>query len=231
MGTLNVLNAAKRAGVQKFVQTSTSEVYGTALSVPITEEHPLQGQSPYSASKIGADALAHSYWSSFGLPVVTLRPFNTFGPRQSLRAVIPTLLAQVIAGEDSVSLGSISPTRDFTYVDDTVSGFIAALSAHDLEGKTLNLGTGFEISIGDLVKLVGEVVGREIAVNVADERLRPPGSEVERLLSDNTKARTLMGWSPALAGLDGLKEGIARTMHWIEPFVKDGSIKTGAYVK
>jgi len=231
MGTLNVLNAAKRAGVQRFVQTSTSEVYGTALSVPITEEHPLQGQSPYSASKIGADALAFSYWSSFDLPVVTLRPFNTFGPRQSMRAVIPTLLAQVIAGEDSVSLGSTSPTRDFTYVDDTVSGFIAALSAQDVEGKTLNLGTGYEISIGDLVKLVGEVVGREIAVNVADERLRPPGSEVERLLSDNTKARTLMGWSPALAGLDGLKEGITRTMHWIEPFVKDGSIKAGTYVK
>ena len=164
MGTLNMLNASKRAGVGRFVHTSTSEVYGTALHVPISESHPLQGQSPYSASKIGADALAHSYWSSFNLPVVTLRPFNTFGPRQSLRAVIPTLLAQVIGGAESILLGSTLPTRDFTYVDDTVSGFVAAMHAEGVEGETINLGTGFEISIGDLVLLVEQVVGRRIEV-------------------------------------------------------------------
>jgi len=231
LGTMNMLNAARRAGVRRFVNTSTSEVYGTALHVPISEDHPLQGQSPYSASKIGADALAHSYWSSFDLPVVTLRPFNTFGPRQSLRAVIPTLLAQVIAGAESISLGSTLPTRDFTYIDDTVSGFIAAINAEGVEGETINLGTGFEISIGDLVRAVGEVVGRQIDVNVDPNRLRPPGSEVERLLSDNRKAQALLNWTPELSGIEGLKMGLSKTMDWLRPLVEDGRFQAGAYVK
>jgi len=231
VGTLNMLNASKRAGVRRFVHTSTSEVYGTALQVPISEDHPLQGQSPYSASKIGADALAHSYWSSFDLPVVTLRPFNTFGPRQSLRAVIPTLLAQVIGGADSISLGSTLPTRDFTYVDDTVSGFVAAMNSEGTDGQTINLGTGFEISIGDLVHLVEEIVGRRIDVNVDSERLRPEGSEVERLLSDNRKAQELLSWSPKLSGVEGLKKGLSLTMDWLRPLVEDGSVQAGPYVK
>ena len=231
MGTLNMLNASKRAGVGRFVHTSTSEVYGTALHVPISESHPLQGQSPYSASKIGADALAHSYWASFDLPVVTLRPFNTFGPRQSLRAVIPTLLAQVIDGAESISLGSTLPTRDFTYIDDTVSGFVAAMNSEGIDGQTINLGTGFEISIGDLVRLVGEVVGRRIEVNVDSERLRPAGSEVERLLSDNRKAQALLNWTPELSGLEGLKKGLILTMDWLRPLVEDGRFQAGTYVK
>jgi len=231
VGTLNMLNAAKRAGIKRFVHTSTSEVYGTALHVPISEDHPLQGQSPYSASKIGADALAHSYWSSFNLPVVTLRPFNTFGPRQSLRAVIPTLLAQVIDGAESISLGSTLPTRDFTYIDDTVSGFVAAMNSEGIDGQTINLGTGFEISIGDLVRLVEEVVGRRIEVNVDSERLRPAGSEVERLLSDNRKAQALLNWTPELSGLEGLKKGLILTMDWLRPLVEDGRFQAGTYVK
>jgi dTDP-glucose 4,6-dehydratase len=231
VGTLNLLNASKRAGVRRFVHTSTSEVYGTALHVPISEDHPLQGQSPYSASKIGADALAHSYWSSFNLPVVTLRPFNTFGPRQSLRAVIPTLLAQVIEGAESISLGSTLPTRDFTYIDDTVSGFVAAMNSEGIDGQTINLGTGFEISIGDLVRLVEEVVGKRIEVHVDSERLRPAGSEVERLLSDNRKAQALLSWTPKLSGVEGLKKGLRLTMDWLRPLVEDGRFKAGMYVK
>jgi len=231
MGTLNMLNAAKRAGVRRFVHTSTSEVYGTALHVPITEDHPLQGQSPYSASKIGADALAHSYWSSFDLPVVTLRPFNTFGPRQSLRAVIPTLLSQAIAGTGPISLGSTYPTRDFTYVDDTVSGFIAAINADGVEGQTINLGTGFEISIGDLVRLVGEIFGRQMDVSLETNRIRPAGSEVERLLSDNNKAKNMLSWTPKLSGIQGLKTGLIRTAEWLRPLVDDGRIQAGEYVK
>ena len=231
VGTLNMLNAAKRTGVRRFVHTSTSEVYGTALYVPISEDHPLQAQSPYSASKISADALAHSYWASFDLPVVTLRPFNTFGPRQSLRAVIPTLLAQVIDGAESISLGSTLPTRDFTYIDDTVSGFVAAMNSEGIDGQTINLGTGFEISIGDLVRLVEEVVGRRIEVNVDSERLRPAGSEVERLLSDNRKAQALLNWTPELSGLEGLKKGLILTMDWLRPLVEDGRFQAGTYVK
>jgi len=231
VGTLNMLNAAKRAGVRRFVHTSTSEVYGTARHVPISEDHPLQGQSPYSASKIGADALVQSYWSSFDLPVVTLRPFNTFGPRQSLRAVIPTLLAQVIEGAESISLGSTLPTRDFTYIDDTVAGFVAAMNSEGIDGQTINLGTGFEISIGDLVRLVEEVVGRRIEVNVDSERLRPAGSEVERLLSDNRKAQALLSWTPELSGVEGLKKGLSLTMDWLRPLVEDGRFQAGTYVK
>jgi len=231
MGTLNLLNAAKRAGVKRFVHTSTSEVYGTALRVPISEDHPLQGQSPYSASKIGADALAHSYWSSFDMPVVTLRPFNTFGPRQSLRAVIPSLLAQVIGGAKSIALGSTLPTRDFTYIDDTVSGLIAALETVGVEGETFNLGTGFEISIGDLVELVEGVAGRELEVKVDSERLRPAGSEVERLVSDNRKAQTLLRWTPQLVGVEGLRRGLSLTMDWLRPLVEDGRYQAGTYVK
>ena len=231
LGTLSMLNAARRVQVERFIHTSTSEVYGTARTVPISEDHPLQGQSPYSASKIGADAIAHSFWASYGLPVVTLRPFNTYGPRQSLRAVIPTLLSQVIAGAETVSLGSTETTRDFTYVADTVSGFIAAGSTEGIEGETINLGTGYEISIAGLVDLVGEVFGRRIEVLSDPLRVRPASSEVERLLSDNSKAKSLLGWTPEAQGIDGLTSGLRKTADWLRPLVENGSVDSYQYVQ
>ncbi len=222
-GTLNVLQAARTLGVARVVHTSTSEVYGTAQRVPIAEDHPLQGQSPYSASKIAADKLAESFHLSFGLPVVTLRPFNTFGPRQSARAVIPTIISQGLRG-GKVGLGNLTPTRDLTYVTDTAEGFLCAGSADGIEGRTINLGTGREVSIGDLVTMIGDILGRKLECEVQDERVRPKGSEVERLLSDNTLARELMGWAPALT----LEEGLARTVEWVrsnmEEFRRDGYV-------
>ena len=222
-GTLNVLQAARSLGVARVVHTSTSEVYGTAQRVPIGEDHPLQGQSPYSASKIAADKLAESFHLSFGLPVVTLRPFNTFGPRQSARAVIPTIISQGLRGS-KVGLGNLTPTRDLTYVSDTVEGFLCAGSAEGLEGRTINLGTGREVSIGDLVTMIGDILGRKLECEVQDERVRPKGSEVERLLSDNTLARKLMGWAPAVT----LEDGLARTVEWVrdnrEEFRRDGYV-------
>ena len=222
-GTLNVLQAARSLGVARVVHTSTSEVYGTAQRVPIGEDHPLQGQSPYSASKIAADKLAESFHLSFGLPVVTLRPFNTFGPRQSARAVIPTIISQGLQG-GKVGLGNLTPTRDLTYVSDTVEGFLCAGSAEGLEGRTINLGTGREVSIGDLVTMIGDILGKRLECEVQDERVRPKGSEVERLLSDNTLARELMGWAPAVT----LEEGLARTVEWVrdnrEEFRRDGYV-------
>lgn len=194
-GTLNVLQAAREIGVRKVVHTSTSEVYGTAQYVPINESHPLQGQSPYSASKIGADQIAYSFHASFDLPVVTIRPFNTYGPRQSARAVIPTIITQIANGATKIDLGAISPTRDFTYVDDTVNGFISALEANKGIGETANLGTNFEISILDTANLIAEQMGVEIQVESTIERSRPEKSEVERLWADNSKAKELFGLS------------------------------------
>lgn len=213
-GTLNVLQAARELGVKRVVHTSTSEVYGTAQFVPITEDHPLQGQSPYSATKIAADQLAYSFYSSFDLPVVTLRPFNTYGPRQSARAVIPTIVTQIANGQRTIKLGATSPTRDFSYVQDTVSAFIAAINSDAASGKVINLGSNFEISIGDTARLIAETMNTEIEIVTDVVRMRPENSEVERLWADNTKARDLLGWQPKFIGLDGFKRGLAETIDW-----------------
>jgi len=213
-GTLNVLQAARELGVQRVLNTSTSEVYGTARFVPITEEHPLQGQSPYSATKIAADQLAYSFYASFGLPVVTVRPFNTYGPRQSARAVIPSIITQLASGKRQIQLGATAPTRDFNFVNDTVNGFIAALRSNVGLGEVVNFGSNFEISIGDTVQLIGEAMGVEVEVVTDDTRMRPENSEVQRLWADNNKARNLFGWEPAYAGREGFKRGLSDTAAW-----------------
>lgn len=213
-GTLNVLQAARDIGISRLVHTSTSEVYGTARFVPITEEHPLQGQSPYSATKIAADQLAYSFYASFGLPVVIARPFNTYGPRQSARAVIPTIITQIANGQRRIKLGSISPTRDFSYVGDTVAGFVAAMQSNAGVGEVVNFGSNFEISIGDTVSLIAEVMQAEIEIEADEARLRPANSEVERLLADNSKAKQLFGWSPAYGGREGFARGLKKTVDW-----------------
>jgi NAD dependent epimerase/dehydratase len=215
-GTLNIVQAAKELGVQRVIHTSTSEVYGTAIFVPITEEHPLQGQSPYSASKIGADQIAMSFYAAFGTPVATIRPFNTYGPRQSARAVIPTIITQIANGQRKIKLGSVSPTRDFNYVADTVSGFLAALEAQNIEGEVINLGSNFEISIGDTAQAIADVIGVNIEILTDEQRLRPEKSEVERLWASNQKAQNLLGWQPQYGGLDGFKRGIAETVEWFK---------------
>lgn len=215
-GTLNVLQAARELGVRRVVQTSTSEVYGTARFVPITEEHPLQGQSPYSASKIGADQLAFSFYASFGLPVVIARPFNTYGPRQSARAVIPTIITQIANGQRQIKLGSVSPTRDFNYVQDTVRGFMAALASDQGLGEVVNFGSNFEISVGDTALLIAEAMGVEIEIVTDEARLRPEKSEVERLWAANDKARELFDWSPLYAGREGFKRGLMETAAWFQ---------------
>lgn len=213
-GTLNVVQAARALEVEKVVHTSTSEVYGTARFVPITEEHPLQGQSPYSASKIGADQMAMSFYNSFNTPVAIIRPFNTYGPRQSARAVIPTVITQIAAGKKSIRLGSLTPTRDFNYVKDTVAGFIAVAKSPAAVGEVINIGSNYEISIGDTVQLIAETMGREIEIETEEIRLRPEKSEVERLWADNQKARKLLGWEPQYGGKDGLTRGLAETIAW-----------------
>lgn len=210
-GTLNVLNACREGGVERLIHTSTSEVYGTAQYVPIDESHPLQGQSPYSASKIGADKLAESFYSAYELPVVTVRPFNTYGPRQSARAVIPTIITQAIANQ-TIQLGNLETTRDFTFVDDTINGFLKAAEADNVEGEVFNLGTGQEIKIGELAELIVEEVGSDAKVVVDPNRLRPKDSEVLRLLSNNTYAQEMTGWQPAYS----LREGLAKTIDWIK---------------
>jgi len=209
MGALNVMEGSLREGVRRVVHTSTSECYGTARFVPIDENHPLQGQSPYSASKIGADMIAESYYCSFGLPVVTIRPFNSYGPRQSARAIIPTVIGQALRG-GTVRLGALTPTRDLTFVDDTVAGFILAGATPDIEGKVINIGSGHEISIGDLAKLVLRLSGSEAIIKIDSARLRPEKSEVERLLCNNAKARQLLGWAPTIT----LEEGLFQTIEW-----------------
>lgn len=213
-GTLNVMQAARDLGVQRVVHTSTSEVYGTARFVPITEDHPLQGQSPYSATKIGADQIALSFHAAFGAPVTVLRPFNTYGPRQSARAVIPTIITQLLAGKRSIKLGALHPTRDFSFVRDTVVGFIAAASADAAVGEVVNIGSGFEISIGDTALAIASVMGVEVEIVTDEQRLRPEKSEVERLWAGTDKARKLMGWTPAYGGLDGFRRGLAETVDW-----------------
>jgi dTDP-glucose 4,6-dehydratase len=213
-GTLNILQAARDLGVRRVIHTSTSEVYGTARFVPITEEHPLQGQSPYSATKIAADQLAFSFYASFGLPVVIARPFNTYGPRQSARAVIPTIITQIANGMQQIKLGAVSPTRDFNYVQDTVAGFIAALKSDKGLGEVVNFGSNFEISIGDTAQAIADVMGAKIEIVTDEARMRPEKSEVERLWAANAKARELFGWQPAYGGLDGFKLGLKETADW-----------------
>ncbi len=228
-GTLNVLQAARELAVRRVIHTSTSEVYGTARFVPITEVHPLQGQSPYSATKIAADQLAFSFYASFGLPVVIARPFNTYGPRQSARAVIPTIISQIAIGQRRVKLGAVVPTRDFSYVQDTVAGFIAALNSDQGLGEAVNFGSNFEISIGDTARLIAEAMNTEIEIIVDEERLRPETSEVERLWADNTKAKQLFGWQPSHSGREGFKRGLEATIEWFKNPINLSSYKSDRY--
>jgi NAD dependent epimerase/dehydratase len=213
-GTLNVVQAARQLGVTKIVHTSTSEVYGTARFVPITEEHSLNGQSPYSASKIGADQIAMSFFTSFNSPVVILRPFNTYGPRQSARAVIPTIITQIGNGYRQIKLGAVTPTRDFNYVSDTVNGFLAALNSKKGIGEVINLGSNFEVSIGDTALLIAKLMGEKIEIITDEQRIRPEKSEVERLWASNTKAKDLLDWQPEYAGYEGLSRGLTETIKW-----------------
>jgi NAD dependent epimerase/dehydratase len=213
-GTLNILQAARELGIEKVVHTSTSEVYGTARFVPIHEEHPLQGQSPYSATKIAADQMAIAYYNSFNLPVAIIRPFNTYGPRQSARAVIPTVITQIANGRRQIKLGAVHPTRDFNFVLDTVEGFIAMAKSEKSIGQVINIGSNYEVTIGDTVKLIAEVMGAEIEIITDQQRLRPEKSEVERLWASNDKARELLGWQPQYAGIEGLRRGLAETVEW-----------------
>jgi len=223
-GTLNVLEGCRQTGVERLIHTSTSEVYGTAQVVPITERHQIRPQSPYAASKAAADHLALAYHASFGTPVVVLRPFNTFGPRQSLRAVIPTIGAQLLVG-GSVRLGALHPTRDFTFVSDTVRAFITAATAPGVVGRTVQLGTGVEISIEDLAAVVADVTAMPLRIEVEDSRIRPAASEVERLVADPSLARELLGWSAQVT----LRDGLEKTVRWLRqsPLLK----RAGKYVR
>ena len=211
-GTLNILQACRDYDIQRVIITSTSEVYGTAQYAPIDEKHPLQGQSPYSASKIGADKIAESFYRSFGTPVVIARPFNTYGPRQSARAVIPTIITQLLSGKEEIHLGSLHPTRDLNYVSDTCKGFIALAECDDAIGKEVNIGSGQEISIGDLANKIISMVNPDARVISEDSRKRPENSEVERLLCDNTLIKNLTGWSPKVS----IKEGLINTIEWFK---------------
>jgi dTDP-glucose 4,6-dehydratase len=228
-GTLNVVQAARDLGVSRVVHTSTSEVYGTAREVPMDEQHPLQAQSPYSASKIGADQIALSFHASFDTPVVVVRPFNTYGPRQSARAVIPSVIAQLASGRRQVRLGALHPTRDFSYVADTVAGFVAALRAEAAIGEVINLGSGFEVSIGDTARAIADVMGAPVDLAVDEQRLRPPRSEVERLYADTGKARRLLNWSPQFAGMEGFRRGLALTVDWFQQPANLARYKVDAY--
>ena len=228
-GTLNVLQAARELGVKRLIHTSTSEVYGTAKFVPITEEHPLQGQSPYSATKIAADQLAYSFYSSFNLPVITVRPFNTYGPRQSARAVIPTIITQIARGQRLIQLGATTPTRDFSYIQDTVAGFIAVLNSEKGLGQVINLGSNFEISIGETAQLIADKMKVTIKIDSDEERLRPRNSEVERLWADNTKAKALFDWHPIYSGYDGFKRSLTETIDWISKPSNLHSYKSDIY--
>lgn len=224
-GTLNMLTACRMHGVEKMLHTSTSETYGTARYVPIDEKHPLQGQSPYSASKIGADKLAESFHLSFGLPVATVRPFNTYGPRQSARAVIPTIIVQLLTGQQ-VKLGSLTPTRDFTFVEDTARGMMKIAETKDAVGKVTNLGNMKEISIGELLALLCKLTGRSLPMQEDAQRIRPENSEVQRLLADTTQAQQILNWTPEV----GLEEGLNRTIAWLQTHLDDYKRAQSEYV-
>jgi NAD dependent epimerase/dehydratase len=228
-GTLNIIQAARDLGVERVVHTSTSEVYGTARFVPITESHPLQGQSPYSASKIGADQIAQSFFHSFETPITTIRPFNTYGPRQSARAVIPTIITQIASGSTEVKLGAIHPTRDFNYVRDTVRGFVAVSECDAALGQVLNVGSNYEISVGDTARLISDLMGRDTVFTSDEQRLRPLGSEVERLWADNSRVRELTGWTPQFGGIEGLRYGLQQTIDWFSNPVNLAKYKANIY--
>ena len=230
MGTLNVVQAARDLDVERVVHTSTSEVYGTARFVPITEAHPLQGQSPYSASKIGADQIALSYHAAFGTPVSVLRPFNTYGPRQSARAVIPTIISQIAAGAETIKLGAVHPTRDFSFVTDTVRAFEAIAECDDAVGQTLNAGSGFEISIGDTADLLIALMGRPVQIVTDDQRMRPEASEVERLWADSSALRALTGWKPDYGEGEGFHRGLQQTIDWFTDPANLARYKTDRYM-
>ena len=228
-GTLNVLQAARRHEISQTVCTSTSETYGTAQFVPITEEHPLNAQSPYAATKVGADQMAISFQRSFDMPVSVLRPFNTYGPRQSARAVIPTIIGQIAAGKREIKLGSITPTRDFTFVEDTARGFIQAMNSEACIGEVTNIGSSFEITIGDTVKLIAEAMDCEVEIVTDEDRIRPAASEVERLYADTTKAQGLFDWSPVFSGRDGFVKGLTETAKWFQDPANLARYKTDQY--
>mgnify|MGYP001395311223 CR=1 FL=1 len=228
-GTLNVLQAARDVGVERIIHTSTSEVYGSAVKTPMTENHPLQAQSPYAATKIGADQLALSFYRSFECPVVVLRPFNTFGPRQSTRAVIPTVITQIASGLDSIKLGSTTPTRDFNFVRDIVSAFCASIDAPDLEGEVINVGSGYEISIGDTVALIANLMGSSVEVCSEESRIRPAGSEVVRLCADNNKAQTLLSLKPKNSAQSAVVPGMKETIEWFSQPKNLEKYKVGKY--
>jgi len=228
-GTLNVVQAARELDIERVVHTSTSEVYGTAQYVPIDEAHPLQGQSPYSATKIGADQIALSFHKSFGTPVTVVRPFNTFGPRQSARAVIPTIITQIANGERQIKLGSLEPTRDFNYVSDTVRGFIAAMKSDKATGQAINLGSNYEISVGDTAALIATQMGVDIDIVADDARARPKNSEVERLWADNSLAAELLDWQPDYGDIEGFARGLDKTIEWFQQPVNLSQYKHGIY--
>ncbi|MCL4440762.1 MAG: NAD-dependent 4,6-dehydratase LegB [Firmicutes bacterium] len=228
-GTLNILQAARNLGVEKFVHTSTSEVYGTARFIPISEEHPLQGQSPYAATKIAADHLAMAFYHSFQTPVAIIRPFNTYGPRQSARAVIPTVITQIACGQRAIKLGSTHPTRDFNYVKDTVRGLICGAKSAASVGEVINLGSNYEITIGELVEFIAGIMQVKVEIQTEVERLRPVQSEVERLRADNTKAKRLMGWEPEYTGLEGLRKGLRETINWFRNMDNLKKYRPGIY--
>ncbi len=211
-GTTNVLEACRNHDVQKIIHTSTSETYGTALYVPIDEKHPMQGQSPYSASKIGADKMAESFYRSFNMPIATLRPFNTYGPRQSARAVIPTIISQILAGKNEIKLGSLTPTRDFNFVKDTAEAFVKVAESDKTIGEVINAGSNYEISVGDTVQKIIDIIGKDVKIICDEDRIRPEKSEVNRLWADNTKIKELTNWTPKYS----IDEGLAETINWIK---------------
>lgn len=224
-GTLNICQAARQNGCRKLIHTSTSEVYGTAKYVPINENHPLQPQSPYSASKIGADAIAMSYYYSFGLPVVVARPFNTYGPRQSARAVIPTIITQIAAGKKAIMLGDVRPTRDFNYVEDTVSGLVSLGACEKSDGEVVNIGSNCEVSVGNVFELIRRAMRSDARSVVDEQRLRPNKSEVERLWCDNTKINAMTGFAPKIS----LEAGLQSTIEWFTKSENLAKYKTGIY--
>lgn len=228
-GTLNVMEAARRLAVERVLHTSTSEVYGSAQYVPIDEKHPFVGQSPYSASKIGADQIAYSYYSSFNLPVTIVRPFNTYGPRQSNRAVIPTIITQVASGAKEVKLGALTPTRDFNYVADTVKGFTTIEKLTNCSGEHINVGSGFEISIQDTVQMIIDVMGAKVSIVGEEERMRPEKSEVQRLHACNKKIKSLSSWEPQFSGVNGMRKGIEKTVEWFTNTDNLKKYKTNIY--
>ncbi len=215
IGVTNLLESAKsNKKLTQFIHTSTSEVYGTAMKTPINEEHPLNGQSPYSATKIAADQMAVSYNKSFGIPVTTIRPFNTYGPRQSLRAVIPTIITQLLSDKPQINLGALFPTRDFNFIEDTVNGFTSSIGNKRSIGETINIGSGYEISINEIVKIIGEIINNDYSIKIDKKRIRPRDSEVNRLICDNSKAYKILKWKPKYSGKKGLLKGLEKTINW-----------------